>query len=252
MSGYALEAGFAPGQTALSVPVSRTSLTVPNVGTGRYYVRVKALNGVGAGAASNEVAVTVGCVGASAAPQAFTPATSGQLVSLRWVDPDGCSGSRYLLVVGSQPGAQNLGAVPLDSSGVTVAAPAGTYYARVATQSDFGISLLSNEAPIAVSSDECRAPSIAMSLGASVSGRVVTLAWSPTSVPAALAADAVAPIQYVLEVGATQGAASLRFPLGRTTAAAIPAPPGDYHVRVRALNVCGAGPASPDAFIGVR
>lgn len=251
-TSYVLEAGLAPGQTALTVPIGQTSLTVPNVGGGRYYVRVKAQNAAGAGAASNEVAVSVGCGGPSEAPRSFTAATSGQLVSLNWVDPDGCSGSNYWLVAGSQPGAMDIGLLPLDSSGVTLAAPPGTYFARVGTQSDFGISGLSNEVRIVTSSSDCGPPNFGIALGANVSGQVVGLAWSPTSASAALSSDAFAPIQYALEVGVTPGAVNLSVPVGRVTSIAIPAPPGDYYVRVRALNLCGAGQASSDVVVRVR
>ncbi len=250
-TGYVVEAGAAPGQTVLSVPLSQTSLTAPGVGPGRYYLRVRAQNASGTSAPSNEVAVTVGCSGVSTWPRSLTSATSGQLVSLKWVDPDGCSGTRYLLAVGSSPGTANLAIVPLDTPNVTVGAPAAVYYARVATQSAFGISAPSNEVQIVVGSSVCQPPTFAVNLSASVVGRTV-LAWNPASTAAALASDAIAPIQYALEVGASAGASALAFPVGRTTSLAIPAPPGDFYVRVRAMNVCGAGPASADQILSVR
>lgn len=249
---YVVEAGAAPGQTALTLPVTQTAITVPGVGRGRYYVRVKAQNAAGASVASNEVAVSIGCGGPSGAPRAFTAPTAGQLVSLNWEDPDGCSGSRYWLVAGSQPGAADLGLLPVDSSGTTMAAPPGTYYARMGTQSDFGISGLSNEVRVVATSGDCSPPSFGLVLGANVSGSLVGLSWAPTSTSAALASDAFTPLQYALEVGATPGAASLSYPMGRATAVVIPAPAGDYYVRVRAVNACGAGQASSDVLVRVR
>lgn len=57
---FELEFGFAPGQRAGAVRVGRaTALTIPGVPPGTYYLRVKAVNEVGTGPASNEVAVTV-------------------------------------------------------------------------------------------------------------------------------------------------------------------------------------------------
>jgi hypothetical protein len=250
-AAYLIEAGLTPGQTLLSVPVGATSLTVPNVGPGRFYLRVRAQNAAGSSEVSNEVAVTVGCSGPSSAPQAFTSASSGQLVSLGWKDPDGCSGSSYVMVAGSQPGALDLGAVPLPNSGVTLAAPAGVYYGRVATRSDYGISSLSNEVAITVGSNACQPPSFAIALTSSVNGPLVTLGWHPVSSAAALASDAVAPIAYVLEAGTAPGAAQFSAVVGRTTALTIPVPPGEYYVRIRAQNVCGAGPASSDALVRV-
>ena len=56
-----VEVGFAPGQTVarLAVAAGATGLTVPGVPRGRYYVRVKSVNGTGLGAPSNEVLVDV-------------------------------------------------------------------------------------------------------------------------------------------------------------------------------------------------
>ena len=56
-----VEVGFAPGQTvtSLAVAAGATSLTVPGVPSGRYYVRVRSVNGTGLGAPSNEVVVDV-------------------------------------------------------------------------------------------------------------------------------------------------------------------------------------------------
>ena len=56
-----VEVGFAPGQTVVRLPVAAgaTSLTVPGVPPGRYYVRIRSVNGTGLGAPSNEVMVDV-------------------------------------------------------------------------------------------------------------------------------------------------------------------------------------------------
>ena len=59
--GFTVEAGSAPGLADLAT-VQRTDgprLVVPNVPPGTYYVRVRALNYIGASAASNEIVVTV-------------------------------------------------------------------------------------------------------------------------------------------------------------------------------------------------
>ena len=56
-----VEVGFAPGETALRLGVAAgaTSLTVPGVPPGRYYVRIRSVNGTGVGGPSNEVLVDV-------------------------------------------------------------------------------------------------------------------------------------------------------------------------------------------------
>ena len=58
---FTVEAGSAPGLSNLAfVPVmTGTTLTVPDVPPGTYYVRVRAWNYIGASVPSNEVVVEV-------------------------------------------------------------------------------------------------------------------------------------------------------------------------------------------------
>ena len=61
-TGLVVEAGSHPGATDLAqfcVAAGTTTLSVPNVPPGTYYVRVRAVNGTGKGEPSNEVAVVV-------------------------------------------------------------------------------------------------------------------------------------------------------------------------------------------------
>lgn len=57
---YRLEAGFAPGATAVSIDLgAATSTTIPGVPPGRYYARLRAVNYNGVSAPSNEIVVDV-------------------------------------------------------------------------------------------------------------------------------------------------------------------------------------------------
>lgn len=57
---YRLEAGFAPGATAVSIDLgASTSTTIPGVPPGRYYARLRAVNYNGVSAPSNEIVVDV-------------------------------------------------------------------------------------------------------------------------------------------------------------------------------------------------
>lgn len=56
---YVLEAGVSDGRTDLTIPVSDTSFSIDGVPPGVYHVRVRAVNVVGKGAASQELRVVV-------------------------------------------------------------------------------------------------------------------------------------------------------------------------------------------------
>ncbi len=59
-AGYVIEAGSGPGLHDLArAPVAGTSVTTPNLPAGTYFVRVRAVNGAGVGAASAELHVVV-------------------------------------------------------------------------------------------------------------------------------------------------------------------------------------------------
>jgi hypothetical protein len=61
-TGLLVEAGSSPGGSDLAtlpVTTGETTLVVPGVPPGTYYVRVRAVNGTGIGAASNEVVVVI-------------------------------------------------------------------------------------------------------------------------------------------------------------------------------------------------
>jgi glucose/arabinose dehydrogenase len=250
-SGYLLEAGLTPGSAMFQAPVGLiTSVSVPGVGSGRYYARVRAANGVGVSAVSNEVIVTVGCT-ARPSPPVLTSAANGALVSLAWADQDGCTGTTYRLGVGSQPGTANLAQFVVPDSVFIAPAPPGTYYVRVVAETALGTSDPSNEVTLVVGAGCTPAP-IPTILEATRSGPQVTLQWNPTQPATATAFDALWPLAYVLEIGTTAGGSQLgSVPVGRTTALTTLAPPGVYFARVRPVDSCGAGPVSNDVVVTV-
>jgi probable HAF family extracellular repeat protein len=76
----------------------------------------------------------------------------------------------------------------------------------------------------------------------SVDGAIVSLAWSQT--PGA--------VDYVIEAGSTPGASDLyNAPAGSQTTFATLAPPGRYHVRVRARNASGVSAPSNEVIVVV-
>jgi hypothetical protein len=122
----------------------------------------------------------------------------------------------------------------------------------VATESPAGSSASSAEVAVTIGAAACAAPALQTFLAAQVQGAQVALMWSPADDLAALNADRVVPLAYVLEAGSSPGAANLgSFAMGRTTAFSTAAPPGVYYVRLRAVDACGAGPASSEVVVRV-
>ena len=250
---YVLEAGAAPGQASYSVPVGLvTSIAIPNVGSGKFYVRVRATNQNGSSPPSNEVVASVGCSRKPGAMSGLTATSREGLVSLTWVDPDGCSGTSYQIGIGTVAGAADVQTFNAPESTTTTLLPQGTYFARVAAKSDAGVST-STEVRFSVTGSECVVPSFRTSLKFEVAGQTVSLRWSPVDPDVADKDDALLAVSYILEAGSARGAVDLgTAPLGRDKALQTSVPPGVYFVRVRPTNACGAGLPSNEVRIQVR
>jgi hypothetical protein len=134
-----VEASFTPGGAVIaSLPVTGTSLTVPGVPPGTYFVRVRNASG---GAASNEVTVTVSGTGCPAPPQPpnLFVRSVGLLATVEWGSSGGCAPTDFTLFAGSGPGLSNIAIVNAGGSlGLQTAAPGGTYYVRVVGTNAFG------------------------------------------------------------------------------------------------------------------
>ena len=86
------------------------------------------------------------------------------------------------------------------------------------------------------------APSAPGALTFDVQGSVVTLQWQPSS----------GAVEYIVEAGSAPGRSDLyRASVGPQLSLTTSAPPGRYHVRVRARNAHGESPASEEVIISV-
>lgn len=166
-TSYLLEAGSFPGGSNLAsfdTGNGATRLTAADVPSGTYYVRVRARNGAGTSAPSNEIVVTVGsatpCATAPSAPSGLSASVNGSSVTLNWFAPGGgCAPTGYILEAGSFPGANDLANVSTGSTATSFATSGiggGTYYVRVRAASAAGVSLVSNEIVVVVAGQrEC-------------------------------------------------------------------------------------------------
>lgn len=135
-TGYLLDAGSGPGLSNILSGAgvgAGTSTGVTGVPPGHFYVRLRAQNALGAGAASNQVDFTVGpsCILPSA-PQNFTLTKTGNVLRATWAPPAGGVPTAYIVQAGTPGGGANLfnGSVGLTTT-VAASVPNGTYFVRV-------------------------------------------------------------------------------------------------------------------------
>ena len=122
------------------------------VGTGTYFVRVKATNDAGIGTASNEARLTVTsasspCLRAPRAPGALKASVSGSTVVLAWNESAGLPTS-YMVEAGSSTGSLDLANFDTASTSTTLRAIGvgdGDYFVRVRGRNACGVGAPSNE-----------------------------------------------------------------------------------------------------------
>jgi Fibronectin type III domain/Matrixin len=151
---YILEAGSAPGRTDLAT--LDTDSTVPGatfngVPPGVYYLRVRARNVVGTSAPSNELQVNVACLAPSPPTSLAFTKTDGQ-VTFTWQAPtSGPAPLGYQISAGTAPALEDIIVVDLGpATSITASGPPGTYFIRVMSRSECGLSGSSNEVTLAL------------------------------------------------------------------------------------------------------
>lgn len=128
---FIVEAALTPGGAVIaSLPVTGTALSVPNVPSGTYFVRVRQVGGP----PSNEITVVVssGC-----APVGTRVQATATNVAVSW--GAGCAGSSFVVQAGSGPGLANIAVVDVGGQpGISAIAPPGLYYIRIVANSPQG------------------------------------------------------------------------------------------------------------------
>jgi len=242
-ASYVLDAAAAPGAPAFaSIPVAGTTFTVGGVPPGIYYLSVRAITAAGSSVSSRQVGVAVGAAACGEPPTTPGLAASALngVATLQWTPAVGVA-TNYTLLVGTRPGATDIGAVPMGGAmSFTSAAPPGVYYARVAATGPCGVSAPSQDVPLVVNLVSPPAPT---AVTAQVSGSTVSIAWR--AVPGA--------VSYRFEAGSgplQRNLASVSTP--STTLVAGGVPPGTYFVRVIALGATGESLRPDEVVVIVR
>lgn len=148
VTGWQLHAGSRPGLSDLAVvPLpSDTLRLVATAPAGTYYVRVYAVNEAGVSPPSAELTVVNGpnVCDIPLTPTGFSAVAGIGSVQLAWNPWSGILPGGYLLAVRTD--ASNLGTFPIPrASAFSSAAPAGTYYARLAAFNGCGASPFTSE-----------------------------------------------------------------------------------------------------------
>ena len=241
---YLLYVGSSSGGTNLAngFVVGNVLTVAGDLPRGRYYARVRAANGSGVSAESNEVFFKIGRNLVS--PRGFAVQWVGTTAVLTWTAPasDGAIEDRptsYVIEAGTAPGASDVATVAVGNvTTIQTSVPSGTYYVRVRATNDYGDSEPTADLVLVAPG----APGAPTSLTSTGTG-AVNLRWT--------APTGAAPTGYVIEAGTAPGRADLgALQVGNVTSFTAPAPPpGAYYVRVRAINARGAGQASNEVVV---
>jgi hypothetical protein len=250
-TSYVVQAGSSTGLNNLAnfdTGSTSTTLVVLNVPAGTYFVRVRANNAAGAGAASNEFQLVVAggapC-GSLSAPSGVSASVTGSTVVLSWTAPSGCSPTSYIIQAGSTSGASDLANFSTGSTATTFTAAGvgpGTYYIRLLSAAAGVLSAPSTEVVFVVGS--CgTVPNAPANLRASVTGSTVVFTWDAS-------AGTCAATSYRLQAGSISGASDLaNTPVPGTGLTATNVGNGTYYVRVVGVNAVGQSAASNEVVV---
>ena len=245
-SGYLVTVGTSAGAPAATLDAGVATSTVLPLPLGAvYHVAVQAYDAQRTmGAPTPEIIVDL--ASPPNAPGNISAQVNGSVASLSWEPPaTGGIPLGYLLSVGTAPGASNLvSGAPLGNAlSISGALPRGTYYARVQAGNMLGVGPATQDVAFEIGA-RLSAPS---GLSASRSGGNAVFTWNPPA--------GATPAAYVLEAGTRTGASDVgSLVIGAATSFSTQAPPGQYYVRVRALDAAGeaSDPSNEAVLPGVN
>ncbi len=248
-TSYIIEAGVAPGTTAVTFTTGSTSLEIPGAPPGRFYVRVKAVNAYGTSQASTEFVLVINADGSGGllAPTNLVVRINGGRLTATWAAATfGGVPTSYLLEVGTGTGLSNIASLPLTERNFTyLGVPNGVYFFRVRSRHS-QIGPPSAEIMLVVGNVPAP-PEPPRNLTHTLTASSLTLTWQ--------APFFGAPTSYVIEAGTEPGLtniAVLNTGSTATTATFSGVPPGTYYVRTRAVNALGRSVVSNERTIVVQ
>ena len=199
-------------------------------------------------AAGQTVIITQEANGIPGEPANLTARVTSGRARFTWGVPlAGGDATSYLLDVGVVPG-QTLMTFPTPdattSYEVPPTIPPGSYYFRVRAQNEFGIGAPSEDYRLVVGTDGTNPPGAPLNLVATVTaGGVLNVTWDAP-------ASGGTPTGYLLEVGSASGVSDLAtLPLTTRSFTYNGVPPGNFFLRVRAVNGAGASDASHEVLL---
>jgi len=150
-TAFQIQAGSTPGAANYGAAnVTGTSLVVPGVANGAYYLRLLAMNAQGLSAPTADSVVAVGPALPGAPRNLTASAGAGGFVTVGWQAPaSGGTPASYLLVAGYTPGATTFQA-PVAGTSVSGVVPAGSYYLRLVALNGAGAGPASAEVVLTV------------------------------------------------------------------------------------------------------
>lgn len=241
-TSYVVEAGLAPGTTFITLPTTAQSMVIPGIPPGTFFLRVRGVNGAGAGAPSNELVLRVGAGGVVAPdpPEFLFPQIIDGKLTLTWdLAQSGPTPTGYQLEVGTAAGRSDIAVVPTPArlfqfTGV----PPGYYFVRVRAVAGGVVGPPSRDETMVVGNVPAP-PGDPRFLPITVAGNVVTLRWE---------APYFGPVtDYILEAGSLPSASNiavLRLGSAATSMTIPGVPPGRYYLRLRAVNALGVSAQS--------
>lgn len=209
---------------------------------------MRGLTALGLGTATADVAVVVGSSSCTAPPQAPTGLRADDLgggqLRVSWDAPSGPPPTDYVLEASAGTGGAKIASVVVTTTSQTFGGvPPGAFLLRVRARNACGVS--TPGADVLVGMGGAPTPPLApLGLVGAATGGSVTIQWQPS--------PSVTASSYRLEAGTQFGANDLAVvPVAGTSFSAGGIPPGVYYLRVRAVGVAGAGPASNELVLRV-